>query len=204
MHPELALLLVVPAGLARELVKQGTVLEGACAFVVLRNSQQQGVPPRMRLVLITKVHHSGDSYQLEVVGGGPELEASIQSFSRGDHCSNTSLGGKAAAPPAVSRPSYDILTTPVSTVSLDYLVNIGLDQLPWDYAAPLCTLLAARLALKLPALTEQQVFLKAAQLNEATMRVVAGRQGRQPSYEEGKAIAEWEVRIKVGGWVHRT
>lgn len=212
MHPELLQLLLVSGSVAQELLAEDSksgpkALEGACVLVCFQDQhqhqkRQQAVSqPRLHLVCIRKVLKSGASCQLEVVGGGPELQASA---AHGVHqqlqAPSTSNGNAISAfAPAASSIS-SISSAAASTVDLDQVVSIGFHQLPAGQAATLCTFLAARLALRGSLPDELKVYNKACQLRMALMHALARKQGRQPSRTEAQALVEWQKGTQVGGW----
>jgi hypothetical protein len=222
MHPEIIQLLMVPGSLARVLLnmhskyRQGHALEGACALVALQSSakqqhqhqqeqeQQQTAHPGLCLVRINKVHSSGGNYELEVAGGGPELEASQaddtilrQPSMNGNAPPTTEPAAAAAAGAAGSNHSAGILNTSACRISIDQVVSIGLQELPPQQAALICTLLAPRLALRGELPDQEKVRKKACQLRGTLMAAAARWQGRAVTKKEAHALEDWNQNTKV-------
>jgi hypothetical protein len=212
MHPEVLKLLLVPGSAVKALfehTKLGpAVLEGACALVASDNNtqlqQQQTAPPSLSLVRINKVHSTAEgSYQLEVIGGGPELQATqphvvaTNSTLQG-HPSSKGNVPSATGTGAGNSQASNILSTSACMISLDQVTSIHPGHLQPRQFALLCILLAARLALRAELPDQEKVYKRACQLKGALMHAAARKQGRQPTSKEVQALADWQQETHVG------
>jgi hypothetical protein len=207
MHPHLVQLLLVPGDVVKELLDHKchpATLEGACVLVALkeRNERHQlsSAPPRLSLVRINKVQtNEGGSHQLEVGGAGPDLQAYLGSLNTTQQKQPGSNGSapSASQPGTASTQHGNILSSSACTIGIDQVASLHLHELRPQQAILLCTLLAARLAVRADLPDQQRVYNKACHLRCALMYASARRQGCQPNSKEAQALVEWQRATQV-------
>jgi hypothetical protein len=149
------------------------------------------------------VLHTISSWQLEVVGLVPAPQVRRQpDNSNGITQTEFAPTQAAAGTPECTRSHISTFLTSPCVICIDQVVSTGVHQLPALQAVTLCSLLAARLALR-PGLLpdQQQVYTRACRLRRALPHAQARRQGRGLTFEEGFEEENWEAGIQVR-WQH--